>query len=411
VTSTAGPRPAGLAARLAGGEIDAAVRPVLGIAFLQAIVEGAQTSFLGLWALRKLGASQSELGLAFAAVAVFAVFAGYGAGKLSDRIGRRWPILVGSAGLPLFGTALAFAHGHILLGFALMVGLGASGGMLLAVNQALLTDLVPRARHEHAFASARVVQNAGFIAGPLIGALLLSISWRALFLGTGALALVAFVLALHVIPGRSGSSDTAEDAVEGSSLGALVRDPSFVAALAAGTLGAMVYVSYETLLPISLVQSHGLAPTTWGILLVVNPIIVVIFQIRLSQRAGRVREMTRIAIGLAAMCLPFLLVTVSTALPLLVLLLLTFVVGEMLWVPPSQALVARLAPEETRGAYLGASSASWTAAFALAPLIGLQVRSSLGDTAMWCAVAIIGGLAIVLYGVTERLAGRSARLS
>ncbi|HEY1480161.1 MAG TPA: MFS transporter [Gaiellales bacterium] len=407
MTSAAGPRRPSLAARVAGGEIDVAVRPVLGVAFLQAIVEGAQTSFLGLWALRKLGASQTELGLAFFAVAVVAVFAGYGAGKLSDRVGRRWPILAGSAGLPVFGTALAFAHGHILLGFALMVGLGASGGVLLAVNQALLTDLVPRASHEGVFASARVVQNAGFIAGPLLGALLLGISWRTLFLGTGAIALLAFVLALRVIPQRMSRPEDA-GAAPSSSLRSLVRDPSFVAVLAAGTLGAMVYVSYETLLPISLVQSHGLAPTTWGFLLVVNPIVVVLFQIRLSQRSGRVPEMTRIAIGLAAMCLPFLLVAVSTALPLLVLLLLLFVLGEMLWVPPSQALVARLAPDETRGAYLGASSATWTAAFAIGPLIGLQVRSSLGDTAMWCAVAIIGVLAIALYALTERLAGRGA---
>jgi dipeptide/tripeptide permease len=33
---------------------------------------------------------------------------------------------------------------------------------------------------------------------------------------------------------------------------------------------------------------------------------------------------------------------------MLVLVLLVFVVGEMLWVPTSQAIVARLAPEERR---------------------------------------------------------------
>ncbi|MDX6568345.1 MAG: hypothetical protein QOH15_923, partial [Gaiellales bacterium] len=81
------------------------------------------------------------------------------------------------------------------------------------------------------------------------------------------------------------------------------------------------------------------------------------------------------------------------------------------WVPPSQALIARLAPDEKRGAYIGASSAMWPAAFALGPLVGLQVRSALGDTAMWCSIAIIGALSIALYGVAERRAGRSARTS
>ena len=82
--------------------VSSAIRPVLGVAFLQAIAEGAQTSFLGLWALRSLGASQTELGFAFAAAAIAAIAAGYLAGKLSDRIGRRRPILVASAALVVF---------------------------------------------------------------------------------------------------------------------------------------------------------------------------------------------------------------------------------------------------------------------------------------------------------------------
>ncbi|MEO9175470.1 MAG: hypothetical protein ABI317_08130, partial [Gaiellales bacterium] len=63
-----------------------------------------------------------------------------------------------------------------------------------------------------------------------------------------------------------------------------------------------------------------------------------------------------------------------------------------------------------RGAYLGAGGAMWPAAFALGPLIGLQVRSAFGDTAMWVAIAITGLVAIVLYAIATRLAGRSAQL-
>jgi MFS family permease len=409
VTGEAKSQPRGLGGRLIGGEIDAAIRPVLGVAFLQAIAEGAQTSFLGLWALRALGASQTELGLTFAAAAIGAIGAGYLGGKLSDRIGRRRPILVASAALVVFGTALAFAGHHVLLGLALMVCLGAAGGTLLTAHQVVLTDLVPRERHEHAFASARVVQNIGFVAGPLIGAGLLTIGWRTLFLGTSVIAALAFVVALGAIPRQLPFSP--DESEEGGSLRALVRDPSFCVILAAGTLAAMVYISYETLLPISLVQSHGVAPAAWGILLAINPIAVVLFQIRVTSGAGRLHEFARLAVGVSAMGTPFLLVAVSTAVPLLILMLVLFVLGEMLWVPPSQALIARLAPDEKRGAYIGASSAMWPAAFALGPLVGLQVRSALGDTAMWCSIAIIGALSIALYGVAERRAGRSARTS
>jgi MFS family permease len=402
--------PRALAARVVGGEIDPPLRPVLGVAFLQAVAEGAQMSFLGLWALRSLGSSQAQLGLAFAAAAVAGVVAAYAGGRASDRIGRRRPILIASAALVVFGASLGFIGQHVLPGLALMVGLGAAGGTLLAAQQALLTDLVPRERNEHAFASARIVQNIGFVVGPLLGALLLTMGWRTLFVGTAVIAALAFVVALGAIPHRP-AVPRDESAETPSSLRKLLADPSFVTILAAGTLAAMVYISYETLLPISLVQSHGVAPAAWGVLLAINPIVVVLFQMRVTSHTAHVPEYARIAIGIAAMATPFLLVSVSTALPLLILMLLLFVLGEMLWVPPSQGMIARLAPDEMRGAYLGASSAMWPVAFALGPLIGLQVRSAFGDTAMWVAIVLIGGLAVALYGIAERLGGRSAKQS
>jgi predicted MFS family arabinose efflux permease len=409
MTTHAEPEERGLGNRIVGGSVDPVLRPVFGVSLLQSIAESAQASFLGLWALRALGSSQRELGLAFAGAAIAAVVMGNVGGRLSDRIGRRRPILLASATLAIFGGCLGFVGGHVWLGLALIVGLGGATGAVFAAQQALITDLVPRDRHEHAFASQRVVQNIGFIGGPLIGAALLTVSWRTLFVGIGALGALAFVVALQAVPHDRPSEPDPDTST--STLRVLLRDPAFAVLLGAGTLAAMTYVSYETLLPISLVQSHGVAPAAWGILLSINPILVVLFQMRLTARLGGTGEFARLAVGVAAMATPFLLLSVSAALPLLILMLVLFVLGEMLGVPPSQGLIARLAPEEKRGAYLGASGATWPAAFALGPLVGLQVRGALGDSAMWCAVAIIGGLAIVLYAIAERISGRGTESS
>jgi MFS family permease len=407
MTTEARLQPRGLVNRLVGGTIDPVLRPVLGVSFLQSVATSARVSFMGLWALRALGSSQRELGLAFAGAAVASLIAGYVGGHLSDRIGRRRPILVSSATLTAIAACLAFVDGHVFVGLALMVCAGGAEGIAVAAEQALLTDLVPRDRHEHAFASARVVQNLGYMVGPLIGAALLTVGWRTLFISTSAIGALAFLVALQAIPKHAQHSSAEPPAV--SSWRVLARDPAFAIVLAAGTLAAIVYLSYETLLPISLVQSHGLAPAAWGVLLSINPIVVVLFQIRLTASVGFASEFTRLAIGIVAMGTPFLLVSVSTALPLLILMLLLFVLGEMLWAPPAQGLIARMAPDDMRGAYLGASGAMWPAAFALGPLIGLQVRSALGDTAMWVAIGLIGLVAILLYAIATTIVGRSVR--
>jgi MFS family permease len=396
----------GVVGRLVGGHVEPALVPVLGVLFLHSVAIAARASFMGLWALRELGSSQTALGLAFAGAAVASLIAGYAGGHLSDRIGRRPLILAASAGQTLIAAGLALVGGQVLVGLGLMIVAGAFEGAASASDQALLTDLVPRERREYAFASARVVQNVGFVVGPLIGAVLLTVGWRALFITTAAIGAIAFAVALRAIPRRGEFAP--QGPPERASWRVLAHDRSFAAVLLAGTLAAIVYLSYETLLPISLVQSHGFAPATWGVLLAINPTVVVLFQLRLTERVGKVSEFTRLAVGIAAMGTPFLLVSFSTALPLVVLLLLIFVLGEMLWAPPSQGLIARMAPDDMRGAYLGASGAMWPAAFALGPLIGLQVRSAFGDTAMWIAIAIIGAFAIVLYAVATRLTGRSA---
>ena len=80
------------------------------------------------------------------------------------------------------------------------------------------------------------------------------------------------------------------------------------------------------------------------------------------------------------MGLPFLLLGVSSAIPLIVFVLVLFVIGEMLWVPTSQAVVAGLAPDDLRGAYMGAFGGTAAMGFALAPFLGLQVRSEVAVT-------------------------------
>ncbi len=59
----------------------------------------------------------------------------------------------------------------------------------------------------------------------------------------------------------------------------------------------------------------------------------------------------------------------------------------MLWVPTSQAVVARFAPADIRGAYMGVYGSAAQAAWSLTPFAGLQVRHAFGDVAMWAVVA------------------------
>jgi dipeptide/tripeptide permease len=196
----------------------------------------------------------------------------------------------------------------------------------------------------------------------------------------------------------------------------IFADTRFLIFLGSAVFAWLTYVAYEVVLPVSIVDGYGYEPQAWGFLVWVNPLLVTLFQVRLTRATAPIAPAPKLVVALLVMGLPFLALVWSHSLAAIVFVVVVFVFGEMLWVPTSQAVVADLAPADIRGAYMGAFGSAPAIGFALAPLIGLQMRNSFGDEATWAMFAGIGIVAAVLGGLAlvglERRArdGRSAVL-
>jgi predicted MFS family arabinose efflux permease len=396
-----------LVALIWGDQLDPALRPLVAQGLASSLASSAGWSFVGIWAIKRLRAGQTGIGLAFLVGAVLGAVVGYAAGHISDYVGRRPLMLVGSGSFCLLALGFLAVGRRELPGLALISLAPVLGGVAGSSAQALIADLVPREQHEAAFASMRVAWNLGTTLGPVAGGALLAVGgWNGLFAGVAALMAVAFVISVLLIPRRGRFA--AEGPPERGSFSVIRRDRAFLLFLVSGGLAYLVYVAFETVLPISLVGSHGFAPSTWGFLVVLNPLSVTLFQLRLTRRVSRVDPATKLVAAMLLMGFPFLLLSVSAAIPVVVAVLLLFVLGEMLWVPTSQSVVAALAPVDIRGAYMGAFGATSAFGFALAPLFGLQIRASLGDTAMWIGFAAVAVLAAATGAVAVRGHGAEA---
>jgi dipeptide/tripeptide permease len=169
-------------------------------------------------------------------------------------------------------------------------------------------------------------------------------------------------------------------------------------------LANLVYFAFEVVLPISAVDTHGLTPAAWGFLVIINPALVTLFQLRLRRQVERFPAAPKLALAMVLMGWPFLLLPIDASIPTMALVILIFVIGEMLWIPTSRAIVAGLAPTDPRGAYTGAFASTSSAGFALGPFIGLQLRGGFGDTAMWGFFAAVSVVAAVLGAVACRYA-------
>jgi predicted MFS family arabinose efflux permease len=382
--------------RILGDDVEPAVRPVLLNVGLGAVGQFAFFSFFAIWALDELGAPQAQIGLAYALSALAAIAGGILGGRVSDRTGRRPVVLAASAGQAALPALLLVPDLPAPAAYAVLVGMGFLQPVRGTSQRALVADLTTKESRVRAYGAYRVVLNVGAAIGPLLAAGLATVSWSAVH------AAIVAVYALSLVTARDLPDPRPAVATVLPSLRLVLRDRAFLLVFAAALASWSVYNAYEVLFPVSLTQTHGLSPAAWGPLYVVNAVVVVLFQLRVTRWSGRIGAAASLVAAMLLMGFPFLVLEASAAVPVMVAIVLVFVLGEMLWAPGSEALVTRLAPPGTVGVYLGTMGAATWAGAALAPAAGLAIRSRWGDGPMWVAVALTAVAAAALYAVAAR---------
>jgi DHA1 family bicyclomycin/chloramphenicol resistance-like MFS transporter len=128
-------------------------------------------------------------------------------GPLSDRFGRRWPILGGLALYTLGATGCALAQDPITLDIARFVeAVGGCCGTVLA--RACVRDLFPPEQAARIFAQMLLILSASPLFAPFIGGWLLPLTgWRSLFWLQGGAALLTWGVVWKMLPESHPGSD------------------------------------------------------------------------------------------------------------------------------------------------------------------------------------------------------------
>lgn len=394
----------GLARLIFGESVDLALRPLLAVSLVMSLARSALWTFIAVWAIEVLGARES-LPFVLLTSAILAAGSGYVGGWLSDRVGRRRVMLIAEGLMVFYPLVLVVGGDHHQLGVAAIALAGSIGALGGSVAQAMVADLVPPDRHVPAYAAVRVAQNFGVIFGPPLASLVLGLAgWNVLFVVVAVSSAIAWLIAYRLLP--TGGTYAPTEAPPPRSLALIARDHAFTLFLGAAVFSWIVYVAWEVVLPVSLVDGFGYETWAWGLIVWINPFLVTLLQVRLTTATSRFPAARILVAAMLVMGLPFLLLTWSHALGTVVVVAVLFVIGEMLWVPTSQAIVAGMAPDEMRGAYFGAVGSASAVGWALAPLIGLQSRNSFGDDVTWALFACLGvvaaGLAVAALSLGKR---------
>ncbi len=177
---------------------------------------GARITLLPLYGGEELGLGEAQIGIVIAVAAGVNLLLVNPGGWLVDRVGRV-PVLVAG----LVGAAVAIAaHGWATTFTALVVlslGFGLVAALVGIPPPTLAGDLAPEGAEGASVGLYRMAADVGIVAGPLVmGAVAEAGGFREGFVISGALLLVAAVVALAIRPGTrtpAGAPVIAEGAV------------------------------------------------------------------------------------------------------------------------------------------------------------------------------------------------------
>jgi multidrug resistance protein len=251
---------------------------------------------------RRLGASPTLIGFLFASFGVTLVTVSMPMGAVSDRIGRKPPMVGGLVALAAASTLFAFADSLPWL-FAARLAQGASDAVTWVVGFALIADLYRQEERGRVMGLVMSGTNFAFMFGPTLGGWLYEAGGiRLPFLFVAALAVLGAIAFMWV------DLPVVRAAHEAVPIATVLRVPPVAACAAAVVAAAATISMLEPVLPLYLSATLGLGPARIGLLFGIGAVASTVLHPiygRLVNRIGS-RRMTMIALVLVACLLPLL---------------------------------------------------------------------------------------------------------
>lgn len=242
-------------------------------------------------------------------------------GPMSDRWGRRRPLLVGLAVYVVATVLCGLAPSlEFLVAFRLVQGLAGSAGIVIA--RAVVRDLYDGVAMARFFSTLMLISGVAPIIAPLIGGQILRVTdWRGVFAVLTVVGIALAVLVWFRLPETLDPADRHSGGVGEAlrSMRTLLADRVFTGYVLTGGFAFAALFAYIAASPFVIQEIYGASPQTFSLLFGVNSIgLVIVGQINGKFLVGRFSMDKVLAVSLAVITLA------ATAL----LLMATGVFGE-----------------------------------------------------------------------------------
>ncbi|MEU8269970.1 multidrug effflux MFS transporter [Sphaerisporangium sp. NPDC049002] len=352
---------------------------------------------------RDLGASAVGAQLTISAFLLGLALGQFSAGPLSDRLGRRTPLLACLAVCAAAGAVCALTPTlGVLIGARFVQGL--AGSAAIVVGRAIVADTMRGRDAARAFGVLMAVLGVASVVAPLAGGIVAGTAgWRGVFAALALLALLMFLAALVAVPETLPEHQRAVDLhATTRTVRALLLDGPFLGYALAFTFAFGALMAYVAASPFVFENLFGLTTATFSLAFALNALGLILVSTVNSRLVYRFSPRRLLRTGLAVLfvasaALWVLAVTGRlsevTGLPLLLVAVSSL--GLVLGNAGSLALGRDPHAAVTASALLGTSQFAFGALVApLAGLLGDRSAVPLALAMAVCAVLALSALAL-----------------
>ena len=356
--------------------------------------------FFALYITQRFGVGMAEAGVLLGMSSLFGLFGSMVGGALADRFGRRRLIVSGlvlsALSSLLFGLANDF---NVLYPLVIVVGLLSS--LAYPAHDAMLADILPEKKRQEGFGILRVVFNYAWIFGTALGGFIAARSFFALFVTDCILSCIVAALIYRLLPETKPTSHA--EAQEERSLWQTVigyrivlRDLVFVGFVLACILAMLIYQQQYSTLSVYMRDVHNIDSKGYGLILSITGLEVVLFQFWISRIIRRYAPFLIMMLSTTFFAIGIIMYGLVSSFSMFMVAAIIVCIGEMLFFPTSQALVANFAPEDMRGRYMAVSGLTWSIPATIGPGAAGYILDNTNPSSLWyfggiiCVIAAVG---------------------
>ena len=353
--------------------------------------------FLALYLTQEIGVGMGKAGLVLTFYGIGALVSAPFAGKLSDKIGP-----LNLIRFSLFFSGLTF---FIYTLFDNYIAISITSVILAVISEsfrpagmAFISNEAPIELRKQAYALYRLAINLGMSIGPVVGGILSAINFNLLFYVDGFTSIAAGIFLVLVKwqlkPSSNGPEEEDKELIKIVKK-AVWKDNFFLYFLMASIPVSLVFFQHFSTMPLFIVENLGFTRQTFGLLIAINTVIIIFVEVPLNAKMSHWADWKSMALGSLLCAIGFGGMVFTTEIIGLVITIIIWTFGEMIFYPASASLAASIAPESRRGEYMGYYQMMFSFVFTVAPFGGAKIMELYGSQVLW-SLAFLAGLISML---------------